>query len=96
PLSSAEVAKIDLATGRIESLARSRSGSIPGNLICYRDSIVSQGADFLEAYYQLDALKERIAKTLAAKPDDPGALAALGYPPPPPWGGDRATAPGTS
>ncbi|MEX0676434.1 MAG: PQQ-binding-like beta-propeller repeat protein [Pirellulales bacterium] len=78
PLSSAEVAQINLRTGQIESRARSRGGNVPGNLVCYRDSIVSQGADYLEAYYQLDALKERIAKTLAAKPDDPGALAALG------------------
>ncbi|MEX0977793.1 MAG: hypothetical protein WDZ48_03015, partial [Pirellulales bacterium] len=76
--SSAEVAKINLRSGQLESRARSRSGDIPGNLICYRDSIISQGADYLDAYYQLDALKDRVAKALAVKPDDPGALSALG------------------
>ncbi len=78
PLSTAEVAKVNLDAGRVEDTARSRSGSIPGNLICYRDSIISQGADYLDAYYQLDALKDRIEQTLAEKPDDPQALAALG------------------
>jgi outer membrane protein assembly factor BamB len=78
PLTSAEVAKINLKTGRIEERARSRSGNIPGNLICYGGSIISQGADYLDAYFQLDALKQRIAKTLESHPEDPKALAALG------------------
>ncbi len=78
PLTTAEVAKIDLKTGEIVSRSRSRFGNVPGNLICYRDSIISQGSDYLDAYYQLDALKERIADALAAEPEDPRALAALG------------------
>ncbi len=73
PLSSAEVVKINLDTGKLEDRAKSRSGDIPGNLVCYRDSIISQGADYLDAYYQLDALKERIEKTLATNPEDPRA-----------------------
>ncbi len=77
PLSSAEVAKINLQSGQIEQRARSRSGHIPGNLICFRDSILSQGVDYLDAYFQLDALKQQIAKTLADRPDDPQALAEL-------------------
>jgi outer membrane protein assembly factor BamB len=78
PLTSAEVARIDLKKGEIAERARSRSGNVPGNLICYRDSIISQSADGLDAYYQINVLKERIEKTLAEKPDDPEALAALG------------------
>ncbi len=78
PLSSAEVAKVNLASGRIEQRSRSRSGSIPGNMVCYRGSIISQGVDYVDAYYQLDSLKEQIAKTLADHPDDPRALAGLG------------------
>jgi outer membrane protein assembly factor BamB len=78
PLSSAEVVKIDLQSGQIVSRARSRFGNVPGNLICYRDSIISQGTDYLDAYYQLDALKKRVSDALAANPDDAGALAALG------------------
>ena len=34
-------------------------------MICYRGSIISQGSDFLDAYYQLEALKRQTAKTLA-------------------------------
>ncbi len=78
PLTSAEVLRIDLNTGKVVDSARSRSGAIPGNLICYRDSIISQNSDSVDAYYQLDSLKKRIEGTLAEKPDDPRALAALG------------------
>lgn len=78
PLSIAEVAKIDLQAGRIERRARSRTGQVPGNLISYRGSIISQGTDYVDAFYQLDTLKEQIAKTLEAHPDDPKAQAALG------------------
>jgi outer membrane protein assembly factor BamB len=77
PLTTAEVAKINLKTGRIDERSRSRSGAIPGNLVSHRGSIVSQGPDFVEAYYQIDSLKEQIAKTLRDRPDDPKALAGL-------------------
>jgi len=77
PLTSAEVAKINLKTGQIQQRSKSRTGTVPGNLVCYRGSIISQGADYLDAYYQLDALKEQIAKTLDAQPEDAKALAAL-------------------
>ena len=77
PLTSAEVAKINLRTGQIQQRSKSRSGTVPGNLVCYRGSIISQGADYLDAYYQLDSLKEQIAKTLDKHPDDSKALAAL-------------------
>ena len=42
PLSSAEVAEVDLTGGAIVSRARSRLGAVPGNLICHRGEIVSQ------------------------------------------------------
>ncbi len=77
PLTTAEVARIDLRTGRLVERARSRSGAIPGNLICFRDAIISQGADAVDAYYQLEPLKQRVAAELKARPDDPQALAAL-------------------
>jgi len=78
PLTSAEVIKINLQTGAIEERARSRSGTVPGNLICYRGNIVSQAADYVDAYFELGALKEQIAAALAKNPDDPRALAGLG------------------
>src|SRR5205823_2658415 len=52
PLSSAEVIAIDVKTGRTVAKAKSRSGNIPGNLICYKGAVVSQGVDQLESFYQ--------------------------------------------
>ncbi|HVX13934.1 MAG TPA: PQQ-binding-like beta-propeller repeat protein [Pirellulales bacterium] len=78
PLSSAEVAALDLADGRIVARSRSRSGTVPGNLICYHGAVISQSVDQVESYYQLDELREQVAKTLADHPDDPQALARQG------------------
>jgi outer membrane protein assembly factor BamB/tetratricopeptide (TPR) repeat protein len=78
PLSSAEVASIDVAAGKIVARAKSRKGIIPGNLICYKGTVISQGVDFLDEFYQLEPLKQNVAKTLAANPDDPDALADQG------------------
>ena len=78
PLTSAEVVRVDLKTGKIADRAHSRHDTIPGNLICYRGEVVSQGVDYLETFYQQEPLKERIAKTLGEKPDDPWALAHRG------------------
>ncbi len=78
PLSSADVARIDLATGKVLDSTHSRSGTIPGNLVCYRDSVISQNAEFLDSYYQLESLRQNIEATLAENPKDPRALAALG------------------
>ncbi|OYV95768.1 MAG: hypothetical protein B7Z73_01940 [Planctomycetia bacterium 21-64-5] len=78
PLSSAEVAAIDLDEGRIVARSRSRSGTVPGNLICYHGAVISQGVDHVESFYQLDELRQQVAKTLAEHPDDPQALARHG------------------
>lgn len=78
PLTSGEVAKIDLRAGKIVEQSKSRSGAIPGNLVAYRGSVLSQGPDSVEAYHQLDALKDQIAVALAKQPEDAQALAELG------------------
>jgi outer membrane protein assembly factor BamB len=75
PLTTAEVATIDLKDGRIVARAKSRSGTIPGNLVCYGGEILSQSPANLESFYQLDELRSRVAKTLAEHPGDPAALA---------------------
>ena len=77
PLSTAEVAKVELGTGQILERARSRNGSVPGNLICYEDTVVSQSVEHVDAYYQLDALTRNIRERLADHPDDPEALTSL-------------------
>ncbi|MEX0936381.1 MAG: PQQ-binding-like beta-propeller repeat protein [Pirellulales bacterium] len=78
PLSSAEVARFDLQDGRLVDRAESRDGSIPGNLICYRGEVISQGVDFLETFYQIEPLRNNIAQALSKDPDDADALARRG------------------
>jgi outer membrane protein assembly factor BamB len=74
PLSSAEVAAVDLDAGKIVQTSKSREGSIPGNLVCYQGKVISQSWDGLEVYFQADALREEISRRLAAKPEDAEAL----------------------
>jgi outer membrane protein assembly factor BamB len=79
PLSSAEVIKIDLANnGEIKARARSRFGNVPGNLICYQGYVISQGANTVDKFFQLESLRERVTKSLATKPDDREAIAWRG------------------
>lgn len=78
PLSSAEVVAIDLDQGQIVARSRSRTGTVPGNLICYEGAVISQGVDHVESFYQLDELRQQVAATLANSPDDPDALARKG------------------
>ncbi|HXT59763.1 MAG TPA: PQQ-binding-like beta-propeller repeat protein, partial [Pirellulales bacterium] len=78
PLTSAEVDAIDVETGKIVGRSRSRSGAVPGNLICYQGAVISQGIDQLECFYQLDDLRKQVAATLAAHPNNPPAVARHG------------------
>ncbi|MBI2825661.1 MAG: PQQ-binding-like beta-propeller repeat protein [Planctomycetia bacterium] len=78
PLATAEVAAIDVATGRIVARSKSRTGSIPGNLICYRGAVISQGVELIERFDQRDDLWQQIADKIAASPDDAAALARRG------------------
>jgi outer membrane protein assembly factor BamB len=78
PLTSAEVAQIDLNTAKIVAQAKSRTGSIPGNLVCYQDEVISQGIDYVETFFQREPLEQRIANVLKDKPDDGWALAHRG------------------
>lgn len=78
PLTSAEVAAVDVATGQIVGRSRSRSGAVPGNLICYRGAVISQGIDRLECFYQLEDLRKQVAAALGERPDDPLAMSRHG------------------
>ena len=68
PLSSAEVVAIDLAAGKIVQTAKSRKGNTPGNLVCYRGKVISQGLDGVEAYYQLEAVEAETAAAIGRQP----------------------------
>jgi outer membrane protein assembly factor BamB len=78
PLSTAEVVSVDLNTGRLAVRARSRSGEVAGNLLCYRGAVISQGATQIECFYQVDELKREVARRLQKDPVDPAALALQG------------------
>lgn len=78
PLSSGEVVRINLTDGKIAERSKSRTGAVPGNLICYQGEVVSQGVDQVETFFQIDALDKRIKKQLAENPEDSWALAHRG------------------
>ena len=59
-------------------MAKSRSGLVPGNLICYKDRVISQGSDGLETFYQLGSALDEADRRLAAGADDAGALTLRG------------------
>lgn len=77
PLSSREVASIDLADGRI--LTRSPTGDwTPGNLFSARGRIYSQTAAEVAAFASLEDQNRNIEERLAMDPDDAEALALRG------------------
>ncbi len=78
PLSSAEVAAVDLKLGRIARITKSRQGNVPGNLVCCGGMVVSQGPDGLEVFSQMEALRKQVAERLAANPKDPESLLLRG------------------
>ncbi|NLX98181.1 MAG: PQQ-binding-like beta-propeller repeat protein [Rhodopirellula sp.] len=78
PLTSAEVFAVGLDSGKAEHTFKARGGTVPGNLVCYRGHVVSQRADAVETFYQLDALREQVDKRLAANPADAEALCLRG------------------
>ena len=64
PLDSAEVADIDLDKGKLAHLSISRKGIVPGNLICYKGRVISQGYKGVDVFYQLDSAKVEIERRL--------------------------------
>jgi hypothetical protein len=76
PTSGSELLKIDLDTGQIAE--RTRTSVILGNLVAYRDEILSHGPDWLSTFYQSEPLRQRVEETLAENPDDLEALAQYG------------------
>ena len=78
PLSTAEVAVIDLDAGKLVRVVKSRSGHVPGNLICHKGKVISHGPGGLAAFPRLDVLRAEVQQRLAANPQDPKALANMG------------------
>ena len=81
-----EVMAVDLESGKVLGTVKSHAGTmypwswsaVPGNLVCYRGRVISQGLDGLELYYQVDAARDEAARRLAANPDDVEGLTLRG------------------
>lgn len=72
PTSDAKLLKIDLVGGQIaESISTER---VLGNLLCFKDAVISQNCDLLSKYDQLQPLREWVAARLVTHPDDPLVL----------------------
>ncbi|MGE3779366.1 MAG: hypothetical protein AB7F89_19415, partial [Pirellulaceae bacterium] len=57
---------------------RVKTDQILGNLICFRDNVISLGPNRATAAYQLEPLREQVAKRLGQNPRDAWALARQG------------------
>ncbi|HBO45885.1 MAG TPA: hypothetical protein DD670_18585, partial [Planctomycetaceae bacterium] len=70
PLSTAEMLVFDLETGRVLQRSASSSGTVPGNLICHGDKVISQSVQGVAAFHQIEALDQQVEKRLAQDADD--------------------------
>lgn len=78
PLTSAEIVGIELTAGKIVQTAKSRKGMVPGNLVCFKGNVVSQGVEGVDAYYQLETASAEVERRLAANQNDAEALSLRG------------------
>lgn len=72
PTTARLLVRFDLDTGRV--LERVKTDLPLGNLICYRDEIISQSPAGLAVYPMVAPLRERVADLLQANPNDAWAL----------------------
>jgi outer membrane protein assembly factor BamB len=73
PTTAKRLLKIDIKEG--ELIKEIQTDLVLGNLLAYRDQIVSQGADWLSVYYQTEPLRAVVAKQLEQHPTDVWAMA---------------------
>jgi outer membrane protein assembly factor BamB len=78
PLSTGEIASIDLVTGRIVARSKSRNGEVFGNLVAAGGTIVSQSINKIVGFKSLDDLRQQTDGVLAKNPNDADALALRG------------------
>ncbi|TVS18003.1 MAG: hypothetical protein EA424_11765 [Planctomycetaceae bacterium] len=76
PTMGSELLKIDLDSGQI--VERTMTSIVLGNLVAYRDEILSHGPQWLSTFYQSEPLQQRVEETLARDPDDLEALGQYG------------------
>jgi outer membrane protein assembly factor BamB len=74
PLSSGEVATINLRQGRIVARSRSPAGLVPGNLVACQGAIFSQQVDGLWRFDTLAAREQQLRAELAQRAEDVALL----------------------
>jgi outer membrane protein assembly factor BamB len=77
PLTSGQIAEIDIADAGLNTFAPAGANIGLGNLIHYRGSVLSQSVLALDRFDQLSALRKRTEAALAKNPDDATALREL-------------------
>jgi hypothetical protein len=60
--SGGEVVTIDLNEAEIVARSKSGDGTVPGNLICHRQQVISQNSDYLQSFFQFETIKREVAK----------------------------------
>lgn len=78
PLSTGEIASLDLTRGRLLGRSRLPEGRVPGNLAVAHGSLVSAGVHDVIGFRPLEEIEQQIATQLAANPKDAEALALRG------------------
>ncbi|MFP6753514.1 MAG: PQQ-binding-like beta-propeller repeat protein, partial [Pirellulaceae bacterium] len=73
PTTGSRLLKIDAGSG--ELLESIRTEHPLGNLVCYKDQVLSQTPGALQSFFQLDLLRKDVKEKLSKNPDDPWALA---------------------
>lgn len=76
PTNASQLLKIDLNKGEIA--AQVKTGTTLGNLVCYKDELISQTPESISSYYLTEPLRKRTEELLAKNPDDSWALARKG------------------
>jgi len=72
PVTDSQLLKIDLDEGKIVSRAKTEIQL--GNLICYRDEMISVSPYWIASFYLSEPLRERVELALKQNPDDQWAL----------------------
>lgn len=76
PTTSARLVQVDLNEGTIK--ARTNTEHVLGNLICFKDDVISLGPDRATSSFQLDPLRQRVKDRLTKNAEDAWALARQG------------------
>ena len=78
PLSTGEIASIDLTSGKLLARSKLPDGQLPGNLAAGSGALVSLSARELHGFRSLPETENLVARRLTDDPQDPAALADRG------------------